>query len=162
MAPCCNGSIELWIYNPEPPKIKRKPPENIRHVTFSNKAIKMISLPAIFDRTNIKSSFITNKCNVITFIVFPDLTAPIRSNIFNLNNFAYPLCWLVSCSFCHIACKCDKYPFIDEDHGHVFMRHLTIIKNNKLKNIRVKIKSSSLVWLEREFSWFKSMYIFLM
>ena len=56
-------------YKPEPPKIKKKPKENICHVTFSKKAIEMISLLSIFNRANVKSSLISNELYFVTPIV---------------------------------------------------------------------------------------------
>ena len=41
-------SIESKIYIQEPPKIKRKAPEYICHVTFSNKAVEMIPMYHLF------------------------------------------------------------------------------------------------------------------
>lgn len=76
--------IESNIYKPDPPKIKRKPPENIFYVTFSNMNIEMINLPAMFYN---KSILVTNKCNFITPTVVYDLTALIHSELFNFDNF---------------------------------------------------------------------------
>lgn len=51
----------------------------------------MINLPARFNSTNVKSSLVMNKCNLITPTVVYDVTAPIRSKIFNFINFALEL-----------------------------------------------------------------------
>ena len=51
----------------------------------------MINLPARFNSTNVKSSLVMNECNLITPTVVYDVTAPIRSKIFNFINFALEL-----------------------------------------------------------------------
>ena len=76
---------------PDPPKIKRKPPENICHAKFSSKAVEMINLPFTFNSTNFNSSLLTNKCNFATTTAVYDLTAPIRFKTFNFNNFVSEL-----------------------------------------------------------------------
>ena len=78
-------SNEWKLYKPDPPKIKRKPPENICHITFRNKSIAMTNLPAIFNSTNIQPGLVTNKCNFIPPSVINDLNVvPICFKLFTL------------------------------------------------------------------------------
>ena len=68
-----------------------KPPGNIFHVTFSNIAIEIINLLSVLNRSNIKSSLAMNKNNFVATAVVCDLTAPIRSKTFNIDNFVSEL-----------------------------------------------------------------------
>ena len=70
------------------PKIKRKP-ENICHILFNKKVIKMINLPGIIYTINAKSSLVTRKCNFITPTVGYNWTSSIHSIIFNFTYFAH-------------------------------------------------------------------------
>ena len=70
------------------PKIKRKP-ENICHIWFNKKVIKMINLPGDQFTINAKSSLVTRKCNFITPTVVYNWTSSIHSIIFNFTYFAH-------------------------------------------------------------------------
>ena len=70
------------------PKIKRKP-ENICHILFNKKVIKMINLPGDQFTINAKSSLVTRKCNFITPTVGYNWTSSIHSIIFNFTYFVH-------------------------------------------------------------------------
>ena len=120
------------MYKRKPPRIKRKPPENICYVTFSNKTIEIISLLSIYYSTNVKSSLVTSEGNYVTPTVVYDLNAPIRSKIFNFINFSGLDVDQFLGNPTILPCNYDKYPFVDKDHGHILTGILRIInvKNN--------------------------------
>ena len=69
-------------------------------------------------------SLVTIKCNFITPTVVYDLPAPIRFKMFNFNNFVSELDvdqFLADPII--LPCNCDKYPFVDKDHGHILTGH---------------------------------------
>lgn len=94
----------------------------------------MISLLSIFNRANVKSSLISNEFYFVTPIVTYDLTAPIRSKIFNFNNLVLDVdLFLANPTI--FPCDCEKSIFVGKDHGHILTRDLRIMRNNKLRKI---------------------------
>lgn len=78
--------------------------------------------------------FVTSNYSLVIPTVAYDLTTPIRSIIFNFNNFVSELDadqFLADSTI--TPCDCDKSPFDDKDHGHILTRILRLIKNNILR-----------------------------
>ena len=130
--------IETKLYEPLPPKVKRKAPKYQLKCLFSNKAFDFINLPKIL-RT--KSTLELKPAEVmedeIPMVVFK-LTEPIRSKIFNYSKFVSKLD--VDQAFSDIStipCYCDKFDakFINQHHNRVLTGDLDIIENDKLRNL---------------------------
>ena len=138
MVQCYIRPAQSKTYKTMTPNIQIKPPENIFHVTYTSKGIKMIKLPSIFDSTNVKSSLVTNEGNFVTPPVVY-ITAFITSKIFHFNNFASNLDvdrFLADPAV--LPCSSDKSSSIDNDHGYILTGDLRIIKNYKLRKIICK------------------------
>ena len=108
--------------------------------------------------TSVKSSLVTSKYNFMTPTVIYYLTAPIRSIIFNFNNFAAePDVDRFLADPTMLWCNCDKPPFAEKDYCHVLTVDLRTIKNIKLRKVNCRgpkyreNKASILVRLQRVF-----------
>ena len=126
-------SIKSKLYKPVVEKVKRKPPENICHVTFSNKAVEQINIAAIFNTQTVKST-LTDICDEFeTPTVVYDLKNTIRSKIFNFNKFVSSIDvdeFLRNPE--SIPCERAGSNFLDKHHGHILTGDLRIVSNKKL------------------------------
>ena len=79
-------SIESKLYKEPPQKPKRKPPENICQVYFSNKAVELSNLPSLLNTSSLTSFLKDIPHNFVTPTVVYNVTQPISSTIFNFKN----------------------------------------------------------------------------
>lgn len=108
------------------------------HVHFSNKVMKLIDLPSVFNNTSLFNNTNVTSSNTI-FTNFPTTTVVynlpklIRSTIFNFNRVTLQvnIDEFLSAPD-HFLCNCCNSPYTDKNQGHIVTGNLRLIKNNQL------------------------------
>jgi hypothetical protein len=132
-----NDIIVFKLYYVEPiAKLKRKP-NTVITIPFLNKGVEMINLPEIFHAPVLSSSFPKEaKDSYVAPTVVYKLDETIHSELFNYTNFVKNLNLN---DFVKdpttLPCKCTDSVFKDPFHEHIICGDLSIVENNKLREL---------------------------
>ena len=105
-------------------------------MNFSNKAVTLINLIALFDNSELKSLLKDVPCNFVSPTLVYNLTHSISSYIFNFKKFLSNVNigkFLIDPY--SVPCHCEDSPFKDQDHGHILTGNLKTVSDNKLRKI---------------------------
>ena len=132
--------IDTKLYKHES-KSKRKAPENVCILNFSNKGTELLRLPSIINDKDIITllpSDLQNKESnpVITFC----LENTIRNKVVNYKDTVNSIIVdeEVSFSLDTDSCDCSQSPYVDKDHKHIITGDLRIVENQKLRSLLSK------------------------
>ena len=127
-------TIESKLYKPNPPKKKRKSPDNICSILFDNKGVEFINLSRILHDPDITSSLPSTPIKFPIPMVTYQLCSPLSTKIFNFNTFVNNLNLDEFIRDPHILpCNCENSFFKDDHHNHIVTGDLRIIANNHLR-----------------------------
>ena len=131
--------IESKLYRPLPPKVKKKPPENLCSIFFENKGVELINIPRILNQPDIISALPSTSVKFPIPSVTYKLAPPLSTKIFNFNQFVNNL---NIDEFLHdpssLPCSCGESSFADKHHKHIVTGDLRIIENNTLRKLFTK------------------------
>ena len=131
--------FESKLYKPWPPKLKKKPLENICNIFFDNQEVELVNIARILRDPEISSALPTSIEFPIPTMTYK-LGLPLSTKMFNFNNFVNTLDldeFLLNPDI--LPCKCINSPFANKYHKHIVRGDLRIIDNYHLRKLFTEV-----------------------